>query len=74
MKPSHSDHATLSRGFLVFIGLAILSGLEFWVAVSGIKGVFPLLAIVALAKCALIIEYYMHVSKTRQPDEEEQHE
>jgi len=74
MNSSHSDHPTLSRGFLVFIGLALLSGIEFWVAVGGIKGVFPLLAIVALAKSALIIEYYMHVSKTRQPDEEDQHE
>jgi heme/copper-type cytochrome/quinol oxidase subunit 4 len=51
----------LRRGVAVFIGLALLTGLEFWVAVGGLTASLPLLLIVALAKTVLILEYFMHV-------------
>jgi caa(3)-type oxidase subunit IV len=56
--------AQLSLGARVLIGLAVLTGAEFWVAVSGVGGAsFVLLALIALAKAALILEYFMHVGK-----------
>lgn len=55
------DKNLLRRGIIVFIGLAALTGLEFWVAVGGLVASLPLLFIVALAKAALILEYFMHV-------------
>lgn len=59
----------LRRGVIVFTGLAVLTGLEFWVAVGGLTASLPLLAVIALGKTALIGEYYMHLSGIFQMDE-----
>ncbi|MFQ5615389.1 MAG: cytochrome C oxidase subunit IV family protein [Anaerolineales bacterium] len=59
---SNSDKkASKRRGVMVFIALAVLTGVEFWVAVGGLNGTLPLLAVVATGKTALIAEYYMHL-------------
>ena len=51
----------LGQGILIFIYLAVLTGLEFFVAVSFSS--VPLLVVVALIKAALVLYYYMHVYK-----------
>ena len=51
----------LGQGILIFIYLAVLTGLEFFVAVS--FNSVPLLLVVALVKAALVVYYYMHVYK-----------
>lgn len=55
-------------GISVFIGLLILTGLEYLLAQMG--GLFfPLMAI-GLFKAVLILEYYMHVSRLWKPEAE----
>lgn len=51
----------LSQGVLIFVYLAVLTGLEFFIAVS-FQSV-PLLVVVALVKAVLVVYYYMHVYK-----------
>lgn len=59
---SNSDKSgQLRRGVVVGAGLAVLSGVEYWVAVGGLTGTLPLLTIAAVGKAALIAEYFMHM-------------
>jgi cytochrome c oxidase subunit 3 len=51
----------LGQGILIFIYLAVLTALEFFIAVSFNSVV--LLVVVALVKAALVLYYYMHVYK-----------
>ncbi|GEM_PF-1719558 len=59
MKNTHSGNG-LSRGVRVFGGLLVLTLLEFWVAV-GLEDTVPSLALIMIAKAALILDYYMHI-------------
>jgi len=61
----------LSQGILIFIYLAVLTALEFFVAIS--FNSVPLLVVVALIKAALVLYYYMHVYKlnAESPGEDE---
>jgi len=51
----------LGQGILIFIYLAVLTGLEFLIAIS-FRSV-PLLVVVAIVKAGLVLYYYMHVYK-----------
>jgi hypothetical protein len=51
----------LGQGILIFIYLAVLTALEFFVAIT-FRAV-PLLVVVAIVKAALVVYYYMHVYK-----------
>lgn len=53
---------TRRRGQIVFAVLAVLTVIEFAVSV-GLGGVLPVLAVIALAKAALIVIYFMHVGE-----------
>lgn len=57
-----SRKATYRRGFLVFVGLAVLTALEFWIA-SAAGGSTVFLFIIILAKAGLILQYYMHLGQ-----------
>src|SRR5215212_9830558 len=61
MVHTHDNRSMLGQGILIFVYLAVLTGLEFFVAIS-FKSV-PLLVVVALVKAALVLYYYMHVYK-----------
>ena len=61
MTHSQDKKSMLGQGILIFIYLAVLTGLEFLVAIS-FQSV-PLLVVVALVKAALVGYYYMHVYK-----------
>ena len=71
MQDSEEKGTLLRRGVLVFVGLAILTGVEFWVAVGGLVAPLPLLAVVAIGKMVIIAEYYMHLRGVFQIDEGE---
>jgi heme/copper-type cytochrome/quinol oxidase subunit 4 len=65
----HSDGAQAEtrrrdyrQGFMVLVGLAVLTGLEFLVA-SALGGSTVFLFILALAKAGIILQYYMHVDR-----------
>lgn len=51
----------LNQGVFIFVYLAVLTALEFFVAVS--FGSIPVLVAVALVKGVLVVYYYMHVYK-----------
>jgi hypothetical protein len=57
------------KGLLVFIGLAVLTAIEF--AVSMLLGSLVLLFITGLLKAAIIIQYYMNVWRLWRQEEEE---
>jgi len=59
----------LRRGVIVFAGLAVLTGIEFWIAVGRLPATLPILTIIALGKAALIAQYYMHLHKIFQKGE-----
>ena len=52
--------AAYRKGFLVFVALAILTALEFWVATAA-GGSVAFLFIIALVKAGVIVQYYMHL-------------
>jgi cytochrome c oxidase subunit 3 len=58
----------LGQGILIFIYLAVLTGLEFFIAVSFNSVI--LLVVVALVKAVLVLYYYMHVYKLNQESED----
>lgn len=62
--------AAYRQGIYVFVGLAVLTVLEFAVA-SFLEGSIGLLFIAALAKAGIIIQYYMHLNQVW--SEEESH-
>src|SRR5688572_32935320 len=61
MTHTQEKSSMLSQGVFIFIYLAFLTGLEFFVAVTFNSVV--LLVVVALVKAALVLYYYMHVYK-----------
>lgn len=69
MVHTQDSRPMLGQGILIFIYLAVLTGLEFFIAVSFIS--VPLLVVVALVKAALVLYYYMHVYKLNLESHEE---
>lgn len=56
-------HAARVRvGWWVFAGLAVLTGIEFFISAS-VPSAFPYLVVTALVKAALIVVYFMHVAQ-----------
>lgn len=58
--------SALSQGVIIFIYLAVLTGLEF--ALALLLPNLVLLAVVALVKAALVAYYYMHIYKLSEDD------
>lgn len=59
----------LGQGIAIFVYLAVLTGLEFLIAIS--FDAVPLLVMVALVKAGLVAYYYMHIYKLNVEHEEE---
>jgi len=67
---AHMDKkAALNQGVIIFAFLAVLTALEFFVAVA--IGSVALLAVVALVKAGLVVYYYMHIYRLNRADEGE---
>jgi cytochrome c oxidase subunit III len=71
MTHTQEKSSMLSQGVFIFIYLAVLTGLEFFVAVTFNSVV--LLVVVALIKAALVVYYYMHVYKLNLESEIDEH-
>ena len=66
----HEDNRWLLRqGAIVLVFLAVLTALEFFIAVA--IGAIPLLVAVALIKVGLVMYYYMHIYKLNQDSGED---
>jgi cytochrome c oxidase subunit 3 len=58
--------AALNQGVIIFVFLAVLTALEFFVAVA--TGSVALLAVIALVKAGLVVYYYMHIHRLNRED------
>jgi cytochrome c oxidase subunit 3 len=58
MEHTQTKAGAMTQGVLIFVYLAVLTGLEFFIAVT-MKSA-PLLVVIALVKAALVLYYYMH--------------
>ena len=68
----NQDHPSmLTQGVFIFVYLAVLTALEFFVAITFSS--IPILVVVAVIKAALVLWYYMHVHKLNE-DGGENHE
>ena len=60
-------HATeLKRGVQVFVILAVLTVIEYFLALSDLPAVF--LWIVAILKAAAVVWFFMHINRLFNPD------
>ena len=72
MQETHADKLALMRqGVMVFLELAVLTGVEFAVATGHLAASLFFLALIALAKVALIGTYFMHAGKLFHAEEGE---
>ncbi len=69
-KPASETSGPLGRGWVVFIGLAVLTIVEYLLAIT-IDANLPILIVLAIAKAVLIVHYFMHVARLWFGDEEE---
>ena len=68
----HSNKsAAFNLGLTIFIFLAVLTGLEFFVAV--VLDAVPILVAIALVKGGLVLYYYMHISKLGAVEDDNNH-
>lgn len=58
--------ARVRTGYVVFAALAVATAVEYVVAVSDVPGSLLVLAVVALLKAWLIVDYFMHVRALRE--------
>lgn len=66
----HTDKkSVLNQGVIIFVFLAVLTALEFFVAVT--MDVVALLIVIALVKAGLVAYYYMHIYRLNSEDEGE---
>jgi cytochrome c oxidase subunit 3 len=61
----------LRQGMIVFVFLAVLTALEFFIAIA--IGAIPLLIVVALVKVGLVMYYYMHIYKLNEESGDDHH-
>ena len=71
MQQSNSRSGQQRTGVYILVGLALLTGVEYIVAIGGLAASFFLLALIALAKTAMIVSYFMHAGKLFQGEEGE---
>jgi cytochrome c oxidase subunit 3 len=62
-------NTALNQGVIIFVFLAVLTALEFFVAVA--IGVVVLLVVIALVKVGLVVYYYMHIYRLNREAEGE---
>ena len=57
----------LRKGLFVIAALAVLTAVEFAVALGLSGGRFAILSLIAVVKAWLILDYFMHVAKAWHP-------
>ena len=71
MSHTQDKSSALRQGILIFVYLAVLTALEYFVAIT-FKAVF-ILVVVAVIKAALVMYYYMHIYKLNAESEGDEH-
>ncbi|HVN15028.1 MAG TPA: cytochrome c oxidase subunit 3 [Anaerolineales bacterium] len=71
MTHSQDKASALSQGLVIFIYLAILTGIEFFIALTMDSA--PLLVLVAIVKAGLVAYYYMHIYRLTAVEAETDH-
>src|SRR5258706_11753761 len=66
MSHTQDKSSALLQGIVIFVYLAVLTGLEYLVAIT-FKAV-SVLVVVAVVKAALVVYYYMHIYKLNESD------
>jgi cytochrome c oxidase subunit III len=72
MTHTQTKSSALTQGVIIFVFLAVLTALEFGIAV--LLNSLVLLALVALVKAGLVMYYYMHIYKLNQDDHGDGHD
>ena len=72
MTHTQDKSSALTQGVIIFIFLAVLTALEFGIAI--LLNSVVLLILVALVKAGLVVYYYMHIYKLNQEDHGEGHD
>jgi len=73
MEHTTDKKSALSQGVVIFVYLAILTGLEYIIAIN-IPNSVVLLALIAMVKAGLVVYYYMHIYKLGDDDHGAGHE
>ena len=68
--PAPETSGPLGTGWMVFLLLAVLTAVEFVLAVT-IDANLPILVVLALAKAGLIVHYFMHLMRVWRSDQED---
>lgn len=63
---THDKSSALNQGLVIFVYLAILTGVEFFIALTMDSA--PLLVTVAIVKAGLVAYYYMHIYRLASVD------
>jgi len=71
MSHTQDKSSALTQGVVIFVYLAVLTALEFFIALT-FKAV-SILAVIAIVKAALVMYYYMHIYKLNDEDVPDQH-
>lgn len=71
MEHKHDKSSMLGQGIFIFVYLAVLTVIEFAIAISFNSTV--LLVIIALVKAAMVVYYYMHIYKLNAEHEGDEH-
>jgi cytochrome c oxidase subunit III len=66
---NNEQKTALNQGVIIFVFLAVLTALEFFIAVT--VGAVALLILIALVKAGLVGYYYMHIYRLNREDEGE---
>ena len=69
MSHTQDKSSAFRQGLLIFIYLAVLTGLEFFVAIT-LSAVIVLI-VIALVKAGLVLYYYMHIYKLNEEQDQE---
>jgi cytochrome c oxidase subunit 3 len=66
MTHTQDKSSAMRQGVIIFIYLAILTALEFFIAIAISNA--PLLVVVAIVKAGLVLYYYMHINRLNEDD------
>ncbi len=67
--PVREGNGPVRTGWVVFLWLAVLTAVEFIVAVT-VDANLPIMVVIALIKAGLIVYYFMHVLRIWRGEEE----
>jgi cytochrome c oxidase subunit 3 len=71
MSHTNDKSSALTQGVIIFVYLAVLTAIEYLIAVS--FNAVSILALVAVIKAALVMYYYMHIYKLNQDSQGDEH-